>query len=96
MAYFPVQYMHCNVTPGHLKGRDRLQKVSEGVIPLAMETRGLCWVHSTKSYKLSIHGTEHLAVGNLEREVKTVSFVANLAHFGNHFLPIMAHFSMPN
>ena len=31
MAYFPVQYMHCNVTPGHLKGRDRLQKVSEGV-----------------------------------------------------------------
>ena len=31
MAYFPVQYMHCNVTPGHLTGRDRLQKVSEGV-----------------------------------------------------------------
>jgi len=31
MAYSPAQYMHCNVTPGHLKGRERLQKVSEQV-----------------------------------------------------------------
>ena len=31
MAHFPVQYVHCNVTPGHLEGRDGLQKVPEGV-----------------------------------------------------------------
>ena len=33
-----------------------------------------------------------MCVGCEERYV----FVPNLAHFGNHFLPIMAHFDIPS